>query len=90
MHPTELIEFMVVARLVAVLIVSSFMLKGQWHEDIDPSRSVGIHSFFIARPYCIDAQIEKIVEMLEWHFRAGVFILGSFSKTSQRLLIIIW
>jgi hypothetical protein len=68
MHPTQVIEFMVVGVVIAVIIIISFILKGN-------SRKFGLVFalvvllaycvFFIARPYWIDAQIEKKVKMLE-------------------------
>lgn len=70
MHPTELIELMVVGAVIVVIIIISFILKGKW-------RTFGLGSalvvllvycvFFVARTYWIDAQIEKKVVMLESH-----------------------
>ena len=68
MHPTEVIEFMIVGIVIAVIIIISFILKGNWRKFGLVFASVillGYSVFFIARPYWIDAQIEKKVEMLE-------------------------
>ena len=68
MHPTEVIEFMVVGGVVAVIIIISFILKGNWRKFGSALALVILLAYcvlFIARPYWIDAQIEKKVEMLE-------------------------
>lgn len=68
MHPTEVIEFMVVGGVVAVILIISFILKGNWRKFGWALALVILLAYcvlFIARPYWIDAQIEKKVEMLE-------------------------
>lgn len=68
MHPTEVIEFMVVGGVVAVIIIISFILKGNWRKFGWALALVILLAYcvlFIARPYWIDAQIERKVEMLE-------------------------
>ena len=68
MHPTEVIEFMVVGGVVAVILIISFILKGNWRKFGWALALVILLAYcvlFIARPYWIDAQIERKVEMLE-------------------------
>ncbi|WP_223701721.1 hypothetical protein [Sutcliffiella deserti] len=68
MHPTEVIEFMVVGIIISVLIIISFILKGKWRKFglvLAIVVFLAYTIFFIARPYWIDAQIEKKIEMLE-------------------------
>lgn len=68
MHPTELIEFMVVGVVIAVIIIISFILKGNWRKFGLIFTFVLLLAyciFFIARLYWIDAQIVRKVEMLE-------------------------
>lgn len=68
MHPSEVIEFILVGGAIAVTVIVSLFLKGR------PRKSAWILAFviflsysvfFIARPYWIDTQIEKRVELLE-------------------------
>ncbi|RSK26282.1 hypothetical protein EJF36_05085 [Bacillus sp. HMF5848] len=68
MHPTEVIEFMIVGIVIAVIIIISFILKDNWRKFGLVCATVILLTysvFFIARPYWIDAQIEKKVQMLE-------------------------
>ncbi|ARK32524.1 hypothetical protein [Halalkalibacter krulwichiae] len=68
MHPTEVIEFLVVGVAIAVIIIISFILKGNRRKFGLVFATVVLIAysvFFIARPYWIDAQIEKKVEMIE-------------------------
>ncbi|WP_026673760.1 hypothetical protein [Alkalihalobacterium bogoriense] len=68
MHPTEVIEFMVVGLAISVIIIISFILKGNGRKFGLLFATVVLLAysvFFIARPYWIDSQIEKKVEMLE-------------------------
>ncbi|TXC92701.1 hypothetical protein FS935_00375 [Metabacillus litoralis] len=68
MHPTEVIEFIVVGVVIAVIILISFILKGNRRKFGLVFATVVLLAysvFFIARPNWIDAQIEKKVEMLE-------------------------
>ncbi|WP_147802848.1 hypothetical protein [Alkalicoccus halolimnae] len=70
MHPTEVIEFIVVGGIVAVTIIISFILKGKWRKlgwAIALALLLAYCVFFIVRPYWIDTQIETKVEMLEPH-----------------------
>ncbi|WP_088104831.1 hypothetical protein [Halalkalibacter urbisdiaboli] len=68
MHPTEVIEFMIVGIVIAVIIIISFILKGNWRKFGLVFATVVLLAysvFIIVRPYWIDAQIDKKVEMLE-------------------------
>src|SRR5690625_3554531 len=68
MYPTEIIEFIIVSIVAVLIIIISFILKGNWRKFGLVFATVVLLAysvFFIARPYWIDAQIEKKVEMLE-------------------------
>jgi hypothetical protein len=68
MHPTEVIELMVVGVIISVLIIVSFFLKGKWKTfgwSLALVVLVAYCVFYIARPYWLDAQIDKKVELLE-------------------------
>ncbi|GAE29796.1 hypothetical protein [Halalkalibacter hemicellulosilyticus] len=68
MHPTEVIEFIVVVGIIVVIIIISFLLKGNWRKLGQALALVVLVAyclFFIARPNWIDSQIEKKVYMLE-------------------------
>ncbi|WP_416147983.1 hypothetical protein ACM26V_17265 [Salipaludibacillus sp. HK11] len=68
MHPAEIIELMVVGGVIAATIITTLFLKGKWRKKGWSLALVVLLAycvFFIARPYWIDAQIEKKVEMLE-------------------------
>lgn len=68
MHPTEVIELIVVGLIIVGVIIMSLLLKGKWRKFGFLLALVALlvyAVFFIARPYWIDAQIEKKVELLE-------------------------
>ncbi|ARK29699.1 hypothetical protein [Halalkalibacter krulwichiae] len=68
MHPTEVIEFMIVGIVIAIIIIISFILKGNWRMFglvFATVILVAYSVFFTAHPYWIDVHIEKKVEMLE-------------------------
>lgn len=68
MHSTEVIEFMVVGVVITVIIIISFILKGNWRKFgwvFALFVLLAYCVFFIARPFWIYGQIEKKVEMLE-------------------------
>lgn len=72
MHPTEVIELIVVGAIIAVIIIISFFLKGKWRKvgrSLALFVLVAYSVFYIVRPYWIDAQIEQKVELLE-HYLA--------------------
>jgi Ca2+/Na+ antiporter len=67
MHPTEIIELMVVGIIIVSILIIAFFLKGRWRKTgwllallIFASYCI----FFLARPFWIDAQIEKKVQLL--------------------------
>ncbi|UTR09948.1 hypothetical protein MM300_19015 [Evansella sp. LMS18] len=68
MHPTELIEWMAVGFITALIIIFSLFLTGKWRKfgwSFALAVVLAYCLFFIARPYWIDAQIERKVELLE-------------------------
>lgn len=68
MHPTEVIELSIVVIIIAVIIMVSLFLKGKWRKlgwSLALFVLFAYWLFFIVRPYWIDAQIEKKVEMIE-------------------------
>lgn len=68
MHPTELIELMIVGVTIGVCIAISFFLKGKWRKfglSLALVILVAFSILFIVRPYRIDAQIDKKVGLLE-------------------------
>lgn len=68
MHPTEVIELIVVGIIIVGIIIISLLLKGKWRKFgflLALVVFLVYTAFFIARSYWIDAQIEKKVELLE-------------------------
>lgn len=70
MHPTEIIELMIVGGIFLVLLSVSFVLKGKGRKLIQGLAiffllSFGI--FYFVRPYWIDMQIEKKIEYIQMH-----------------------
>lgn len=62
MHPTELIELMIVGGILLIMLVVSFILKGKWRKIIQGLAILCLVSFgifYFVRPYWIDMQIEK-------------------------------
>lgn len=70
MHPTELIEWMIVGGIFIVLLFVSYVLKGKSRKFV---RGLAIFSllsfaiFYFVRPYWIDMQIKKKIEYVEMH-----------------------
>jgi len=68
MHPTELIELMMVGGVVTVIVIISLFLKGK-RRKIGWLLALGFLLaycvLFFARPYGIDAKIDRKVELLE-------------------------
>ncbi|MCH1627163.1 hypothetical protein [Fredinandcohnia quinoae] len=67
MHPTELIELMIVGAVIAVLVIITTFLKGRWRKTgwlLVVVVFVAYCIFFVARPFWIDAQIDKKVKLL--------------------------
>ncbi|WNF38781.1 hypothetical protein RJD24_10310 [Bacillaceae bacterium IKA-2] len=68
MHPTEVLQLMVVGVIIVVIIAISFFLKGKWRYfgwSLALIVLVVFYIFYFARPYWIDAQIDKKVGLLE-------------------------
>ncbi|QOY35229.1 hypothetical protein AWH56_021430 [Anaerobacillus isosaccharinicus] len=68
MHPTELIELLFVGSITLLFLVISFFLKGNWRKigfTLTLVILVAYSAFYILRPYWIDSQIIKKVEILE-------------------------
>jgi len=70
MHPTEVIELIIVGVSLVIIIILSFILKGKWRK-VGWSFSVAIliiyAVFYIVRPYWIDYKIEKKIDLLVPH-----------------------
>lgn len=67
MHPIELIEFMIVGAIIVTLAIISFFLRGKWQKRgwiVTMGVFLAFSILYVARPYWIDAQIEKKVELL--------------------------
>ncbi|TQR17940.1 hypothetical protein [Psychrobacillus soli] len=67
MHPVEIMELMFVGGTIAVIIIVSLFLKGKWRKFcllLALAASIAFGLFYILRPYWIDTQINKKVEML--------------------------
>jgi len=67
MHPTEIIEFMIIGSIIAVIIIISLFLNGRWKRSTWTLALVVLLAyglFFFVRPYWIDAKIDKKVELL--------------------------
>lgn len=68
MHPTEIMELMIVSAVVFVILVISYLIKGKWKKVgwfFAGLIVVGYCIFYFARPYWIDWQIEQKVVLLE-------------------------
>lgn len=62
MHPTELIELIIVGGILLVILLVSIILKGKWRKVIQGLAILFLVSFgifYFVRPYWIDMQIEK-------------------------------
>jgi len=70
LHPTELIELMIVGCIFIVLLFVSFVLKGKGRKFVRGMAIfflVSFAIFYFVRPYWIDMQIEKKVEYLQMY-----------------------
>jgi hypothetical protein len=68
MHPTEIIEFMIVGFIIAVTVIISLFSKGKWRKfgwSLALLFLVVYCIYYFVRPYWIDMQINKNVELLE-------------------------
>ena len=70
MHPTELIELMIVGGILLVILFVSFILKGKWRKitlGLAILFLVSFGIFYFVRPYWIDMQIEKKAGYIQLH-----------------------
>lgn len=67
MHPTEIIELMSVGVIIVSILTIALFLKGRWRKTgwtLALVILVAYSIFFVARPFWIDAQIDKKVQLL--------------------------
>ncbi|MGD6994032.1 hypothetical protein [Sutcliffiella horikoshii] len=67
MHPTEIIELMIVGVIIVSILIIAFFLKGRWRKtgwSLALVILVAYSIFFGARPFWIDSQIDKKVQLL--------------------------
>jgi hypothetical protein len=70
MHPKELIEVMIVGSVAVPVLIISLLLNGKWRKFgclLALGIMVAYGTFYVARPFWIDAQINKKVEILKYH-----------------------
>ncbi|MDF2946488.1 MAG: hypothetical protein K0S51_1167 [Bacillales bacterium] len=68
MHPSQLLEFIFVGIAIVTIIFLSLFLKGKYSKVFRYLALIiliGYSVFFVARPYWIDYQINKKVELLK-------------------------
>ncbi|MDF2606737.1 MAG: hypothetical protein K0S34_932 [Bacillales bacterium] len=68
MHPSQLLEFLFVGIAIVIIILISLFLKGKYRKVfryLAVIIFIGYSAFFVARPYWIDYQINKKVELLK-------------------------
>ncbi|KMJ56668.1 hypothetical protein AB685_20600 [Bacillus sp. LL01] len=67
MHPTEIIELMIVGVVIMLIVIIATFLKGRWRKTgwlLALVILVAYCIFFVARPFWIDGQIDKKVQLL--------------------------
>ena len=67
MHPTEIIELMIDGIIIISFVVIAIFLKGRWRKTswlLAAIILVAYCIFGVVRPFCIDAQIDKKVQLL--------------------------
>ncbi|HHY74569.1 MAG TPA: hypothetical protein GX497_15360 [Bacillus bacterium] len=67
MHPTEIIELLTISAMITITVIITIFLKGSWRKigwSLVFSILVAYCIFFVARPYWIDTQIDKKVNLL--------------------------
>ncbi|WP_404430489.1 hypothetical protein [Sutcliffiella horikoshii] len=63
MHPTEIIELMIVGCIILSILTLTLFLKGNWRKTgWTLALVILVAIFFVARPFWIDAQIDKKVQ----------------------------
>ena len=68
MHPIEIIELMIVGFIISAIVIISLFLRGKWRKvswSFALAVLVAYCLFYVVRPYWIDAQIDKKVELLK-------------------------
>ncbi|WP_332651712.1 hypothetical protein [Lysinibacillus sp. 54212] len=67
MHPTEIIELMIIGIVMVSIVIIAIFLKGRWRKVgwlLALVIFVAYCIFFVSRPFWIDAKIDKKVELL--------------------------
>jgi hypothetical protein len=67
-HPTEIIEILIVGSLIASLLIISFFLRDKWRKVgglVAVIVLVAYCLFFVVRPCWIDAQVDHKVKLLK-------------------------
>ena len=67
MHPTEIIELMFVGGIIVSILIVALFQKGRWRKAgwlLALVVLVAYCIFYVARPFWIDAQIDKKVQLL--------------------------
>ncbi|MCI1593293.1 MULTISPECIES: hypothetical protein [Heyndrickxia] len=67
MHPQEIIELLIVGAVIVSILIIAIFLKGRWRKNgwlVALVIFVAYCIFFVARPFWIDAQIDKKVKLL--------------------------
>lgn len=67
MHPTEIIELMILGIVIVSIVIIAIFLKGRWRKVgwlLTLVIFVAYCIFFVVRPFWIDAQIDKKVKLL--------------------------
>jgi hypothetical protein len=70
MHPIELIEVMIVGSVAVPVLIISLLLNGKWRKFgslLALGIMVAYGIFYGLRPFWIDAQVAKKVEILKYH-----------------------
>ncbi len=67
MHPTEIIELMFVGGIIVSILIVALFQKGRWRKAgwlVALVVLVAYCIFYVTRPFWIDAQIDKKVQLL--------------------------
>ncbi|WP_339148659.1 MULTISPECIES: hypothetical protein [unclassified Sutcliffiella] len=67
MHPTEIIELMFVGVIIVSILIITIFLKGRWRKTgwlLALVIFIAYCIFFVVRPFWIDSQIDKKVQLL--------------------------
>ena len=72
MHPTELIELMIVGGVLLVILFVAFLFTGKWRKMIRGLALVFLVAFgifYVIRPHWIDLQIENKMGYLNMYLK---------------------